>query len=663
MIFNRLVLHNFGVYKGRQEIHLSPPSPGRPVVLIGALNGGGKTTLLDGIQLALYGKLAQCSNRGTNSYEEFLRQSIHRDVDPKDGAAVELEFTARSAGVEDTYRIRRSWSVPSSSARERVVVHRNDVVDELLTESWHEYAEIFLPSGIAPLFLFDGEKIEALADPEQSSEMLKAAIHSLLGVDIVDQLAADLAVVQKRRVKKASESDLTSEIDTLEQELLRLKASRDESVQSRAAMQNQQDRALKELRNSEQRYRREGGEVFEKRSALEAEFAAIERELHTVDEDLRDVAAHELPLCLVQALISEVAEQDKQERASTNARMLCDVLEERDAALLELVKSVRPPKEVSKQLTAFLEEDRSKRQEAAQNEQYLDLAQESSITISALLDGGFDTAKAQTRTLLDRENDLRSRVTELNRKLESVPAAQAIEHLSKEVDNARLLVLDCEKQMTHIETVLEDNERASARAEEARTRALRRNVDAEFAREDDQRIVRHAQKVRDTLDTFRTDLLRRNTERLATFVFESYGQLLRKKSLVRSVHIDPESFLVSLISADGSDVRPERLSAGERQLLATAILWGLARASGKVLPMVIDTPLGRLDSEHRSRLVEKYFPHASHQVVLLSTDEEIDERYYKKLKSRLGRTYRLEFDERERATTVREGYFPEALSQ
>jgi len=61
--------------------------------------------------------------------------------------------------------------------------------------------------------------------------------------------------------------------------------------------------------------------------------------------------------------------------------------------------------------------------------------------------------------------------------------------------------------------------------------------------------------------------------------------------------------------------------------------------------------------------VEKYFPHASHQVVLLSTDEEIDERYYKKLKSRLGRTYRLEFDERERATTVREGYFPEALSQ
>lgn len=663
MIFNRLTLHNFGVYKGRQEINLSPPSSERPVVLIGALNGGGKTTLLDGLQLALYGKLAQCSNRGTNSYEEFLRHCIHRDVDPKEGAAVELEFTARSAGVEDTYRVRRSWSVPSNSARERVVVYRNDVLDELLTESWHEYAEIFLPSGIAPLFLFDGEKIEALADPDQSSEMLKSAIHSLLGVDIVDQLAADLAVVQKRRVKKAAESGLMDEVDALEEELLQLKTAREDAVQTRASVQNTQDRSLKRLRNAEQRYRREGGEVFEKRSALEAELLATDRELKSVEEDLRDVAAHDLPLSLVQGLLSGVAEQDQQERASTQARMLCEVLEERDAALLELVKSNRPPKELSKQLSGFLAEDRAKRQEASETEQYLGLAQASSNMVSALLDTGLDSTKANAETLIARENDLQSRITELNRKLESVPAAQAIEALSKEVDGARLLVLECEKQMAHVETALEDNERAIARAEEARARALRRNIESEFAREDDQRIVRHAQKVRDTLGTFRAELLKRNTERLANFVFESYGQLLRKKSLVKSVHIDPESFLVSLISSNGSEVRPERLSAGERQLLATAILWGLARASGKVLPMVIDTPLGRLDSEHRARLVEKYFPHASHQVILLSTDEEIDARYYKKLKPRLGRTYRLEFDERESATTIREGYFQEAVSE
>jgi DNA sulfur modification protein DndD len=101
----------------------------------------------------------------------------------------------------------------------------------------------------------------------------------------------------------------------------------------------------------------------------------------------------------------------------------------------------------------------------------------------------------------------------------------------------------------------------------------------------------------------------------------------------------------------------DKLSAGERQLLATSLLWGLARASGRPIPTVIDTPLGRLDSTHRRHLVERYFPVAAHQVILLSTDEEIHEQNLPRLKPAIARSYRLEFDDALRRTTVEPGYF------
>ena len=102
-----------------------------------------------------------------------------------------------------------------------------------------------------------------------------------------------------------------------------------------------------------------------------------------------------------------------------------------------------------------------------------------------------------------------------------------------------------------------------------------------------------------------------------------------------------------------------RLSAGEQQLLAIALLWGLANASGRQLPVAIDTPLGRLDSEHRQHLVERYFPQASHQVLLLSTDTEIREEEVGVLRSQssIAREYLLDYHPKKRQTTVKPGYF------
>jgi DNA sulfur modification protein DndD len=80
MIFLELVLQNFGPYAGKQIINLNPQideDNTRPIILLGGMNGGGKTTLIDAIRLALYGQRAQCSTRGNLSYSDFLTQCVN----------------------------------------------------------------------------------------------------------------------------------------------------------------------------------------------------------------------------------------------------------------------------------------------------------------------------------------------------------------------------------------------------------------------------------------------------------------------------------------------------------------------------------------------------------------------------------------------------------
>jgi len=175
--------------------------------------------------------------------------------------------------------------------------------------------------------------------------------------------------------------------------------------------------------------------------------------------------------------------------------------------------------------------------------------------------------------------------------------------------------------------------------------------------EDDRRLVEHAQRARATLETFRVATTRRHVDRIGTFIMEALHKLLRKELLITDLRIDPETYAVELRGEGDEELLAGQLSAGERQLLAVALLWGLARAGGQPLPVVIDTPLGRLDGSHRDRLIERYFPQASHQVILLSTDQEIDEQAWSKLRRYVGHAYELAFDEGAAGTIIRTGYF------
>ena len=165
-----------------------------------------------------------------------------------------------------------------------------------------------------------------------------------------------------------------------------------------------------------------------------------------------------------------------------------------------------------------------------------------------------------------------------------------------------------------------------------------------------------ASKVNLVLDTYKKQLRDAKISILSKNLLDCLNRLSSKR-LFEKVEVDPNTFGVTLYDHDGNSISKEEFSAGEKQIYAIALLWALAKTSRRPLPFIVDTPLARLDSDHRSNLVENFFPRASHQVVIFSTDTEIDRAYFDELKSSLSRCYHLEYDKKEGMTNTTEGYF------
>ena len=657
MTFDEVVVHNFGVYLGRQSAKLTPPSPKQPIVLFGGLNGGGKTTMLDALQLALFGKFARCSNRGSLAYDEFLRRCVHRSADPQEGAAVELHFRYVKDGEEHAYRVHRSWVVNQSGVKETVEVLLDGKYDPVLTESWHEAVEGFIPLSVSQLFFFDGEKIEQLADLKHSARLLSEATYSLLGVDVIEQLAKDLGILEQRK-KIALKDELDQQrIEKIKGEVEEVRRKREALKQERAAAQNDLEGREKSLRKTDNRYRLEGGGLFERRKEIENKRSQTYGQLQNIETELRELAAGPAPLLLVQDLLAGIEQQDIKEQEAAKAYLLDDILTERDSSLVTKIKKHSESKKLLASVEQFLLSDREERTKKKAVEPYLRLDDQVRNDLHRLLYTGLSDTERKAKFLLKDHERVQQELDNIDRQLAEVPEEDKIAEF---VNRRKKLQAEIEKAQSSIavlDTELDRVKNDIGAKEALLSREIEKSVEIEFAQEDTKRIMEHSGKVRDTLNVFRQALVKQHIGHIERLVLDSFRQLLRKESLVTDLRISPDDFQLELRNASGEHILPDRLSAGERQLLAVSLLWGLARASGRPLPIVVDTPLGRLDASHRTHLVERYFPNASHQVLLLSTDEEIDEKYYPKLKSRVGHSYVLEFDDKLDSTQIKPGYF------
>lgn len=656
MILDSILLENFGVYGGLHEIHLSPTTD-KAIILIGGMNGRGKTTLLDALQLVLYGPRAKVSNRGRMAYRDFLAECIYRGANPTEGARITLRFRRIIQGEVSRFEITRSWIKGDKGVEEKVNVARNGYPDDNYTENWDEVIEAYLPVSISNLFFFDGEQIKDLAEGDNAAAILGSAIRSLLGLDLVDRLESDLRVFERKKKQERLDPESALELAVVKVELAQLDIQWEQLSFDIGRAVNDAGRLAKELRINEDEFRNEGGEWFLKRKDLEANLARLKQSKNAEESRLRELAAGVLPLSLINGLLGEVETQARKETAIRHNRILVEAIEERDSHIISLLESKKTEPKVLEHVKAFLLDDRIQRQHDSDKPLILDGADDLASHVLHLRSKILPDVTNQARSLITSIRSLDEAIARAEADLIRVPEEDVIAFRmkllseSREAHAAKLAQLDSlkarqEALKRHREEVIKRMDRLGDR-----------NIDATIAEDSRLRILKHSAKVRDTLTKFRTRVVEQHVARMETLILESFLTLLRKTDLVQGIKIDPKTFNVTLLDYRGSPLPFDRLSAGERQLFATAMLWGLARASGRPVPTVIDTPLGRLDSSHRRHLVERYFPFASHQVILLSTDEEIVGSYFSLLEPSIARNYLIQHDEKLGQSSVHQGYF------
>lgn len=656
MILDEISFHDFGLYEGKQCIALTPPAPDKPIVLIGGLNGGGKTTFLDALQLVLFGPHAKCSNRGSLGYQEYLSRCIHR-APGKSEAGIELSFRHTVDGQEENYTLSRSWKRSGGGCKERFEVIKNGQPEPTLADNWATQVEEFFPANIAHLFLFDGEQVEAYASDKDSSALIGAAIQNLLGLDMVDQLEKDLQVYERRKRSDAKDDARGAEISKAQDELRDLRGRLDALKQERAALQTHRlDKQERVLRSVEEKYKKIGGALYDQRNQIERKYAEAVTETKNAEMASREFAAGAGPFLLVRDLMEATGARDLEEEKCRRARDLADTLKDRDKATLKHLRTQSVDKKLADALKTFFEKDRAEREALGQQESLLDLAPDVRADLHSLLRGDLSGTCDEALSLIEQLNHARLNEEQARVEYESVPNTDTVEQLAKEREELRAEIADLRAMLGALGQEIERQQRDLERREASLARLLEDDVKTRGKRDDRSRILHHSAKVRKTLETFRHAVIERHVRRIEQLVLESYRQLLRKSGLVTRLAIDPQDYALTLYGRDGEALSAERLSAGERQLLAIALLWGLAKASGRPLPTAIDTPLGRLDSTHRIHLIERYLPFASHQVLLLSTDEEIAGGYHERLAPWIGHTYQLTYDDEGGATRIAPGY-------
>jgi len=651
VIFQHLILQNFGLYRDRQVIDLTTPQPQQPIILIGGLNGRGKTTLLDAIRLALYGHRAPCSNRGSLSYPDFLTQCAHRHIPDQETA---LRLTLRQALNHrwTEIQIDRRWTAPVKTGKDSLTVYLDGIASPDWSDNWDDRIEALFPLGISNLFLFDGEQVKELAEQEDLPPGVIQAMRSLLGLELPDRLATDLEVLQRRKQKQIAGAEQQQQLEGLEQRLEALDKQKKIALDAQASLTDPVNRAVEQLRLAEERFLTEGGKIAAEKQSIQMTLNHLRQQAETHRQTLRNLAASSLPLALIQPLLHQAKEQIQQELQHQHQAIAQDILTAHNQRLLDYLHSLNLPAKYLSPIHTFLAPIADT---PIAPPPYLHPRPQHLPAIDHLLTHSLPTQQQQAETEIQQLHALQNQIDTAERYLVSAASPEAYDKLQTAVRLAQTAV-------AHLKADYEQAQRQheQVKQEIARTRQeLLDYTQQAIAVKNTTQIIQAIAKVQSTLIDFRQQLKDQKLNHLSQCVTDCLHELLSKKDLVDQIQMDPDTFALKLFDQQQQPLQKHRLSAGEKQLLAIALLWGLARASGRQLPVAIDTPLGRLDSHHRLQLVDHYFPNASHQVILLSTDTEIRQEEVTRLRQQgaIAREYLLDYQPTLQQTEVNLGYF------
>ncbi len=644
MRIKKLALNNFGIYSGISTLDFTS-SKDKPLILIGGMNGRGKTTIFEAILLVLYGKRSFMIEERGLSYTKYLRQLVNM-TDGTGITEISLEFSLARDNDEFNYTITRGWGITDSSSGLRTSVSKDGRNDIQLAENWDFFVEEILPCALAPFFFFNGEKLADLANASNDVYM-KNSIKSLLGIDIVEAAISDLQRLNKKKSKQLAALSYSSDLEKYDAEFAMIDKELKSSIGRSGLLEAKRIRLENELKQAEYEFASMGGTFALRHQELVEQRDRLQEKLQELNTSVTDIAAGDLPLILVLPLLQRTlcAAKTEKEQLALQATLEC---------MPDLFRKYSERKHISLNIDDFTDYIKDS---MPRDKPIFNLTDNGLERLQVLLSGQLESQLAEAMRLLAM------RATTL------VEVEDNENYLSISIDEKRSeAIYKRILQLTSEIAIIGEKYRAEKENEEALNRryeglrnqqlkSVEQAISVIEGEEDDKRILSYSGRVSEILKIYELRLQALKLNELAQIMSGCFSKLLSKQSLISNIKIDNDTMEFHYYNLLGDEVDFTSLSAGEKQLLVIALLWALRISSRKQFPVIIDTPLARLDSTHRKALVQNYFPEAGEQLILLSTDEEIYGELYNLLEPLIGNAYTIKYIDSENRSIIESGYF------
>ncbi len=662
MIFKEIRISNLFSYFGEQAFELPAPTAERPLVLISGRNGFGKTSFINSVKLLFLGTSADMLQRVIDGAK--LRPNSYLLGHGKEWRGI-FNRRAREIGEHKTrYGVRikwqedpgtvaaeRYWTLTGNEAQHHLHIETDfdtdfgRVIDD--EESAEEFLERRLPKSVVPFFFYDGEQVQQIAEANREGRLRQ--IERLLDISTIDTLDEYLGRAISKWRQSAQAPEIQADLKQLEGQkqqsegqLLSLQAKRDDlqtdidnEARSIIRLQRKNDSLrAKSLQRDEPRLRQQLADTREQYEAL----------CLNIGNALPQAA----PLWAASPLVQRVAAQLTEATHNPN-QMLAEQIKEVAQYFPEQLFD--RPMHSSPPLTD------------TQKQHYKYKLQKLFDGLTELPSGGFFSLKASEIL------DLRVRFDYFRQ------AERERGHFADDLKTAsrlRRTMQDLQAQLDALDNISPEEQEEFKRREGEITEAAQRRDD--FMRQLGG-VDTESANLQIQLDRIKTEINRKQTEqvkgeinsrriaraRQAQQLFDDYKKRLKEsrredierqinlrfKSLMSShgqidrITIDAD-FALTYLSADGQEVGMANISAGMKQLTAQALLWALSEATSRRVPIIVDTPLARIDRIHQENLLNAYYPNAGEQVIVLPTDSEIDIEKYRLIQPHICAEFRLE---------------------
>ena len=716
MIINKLVLKNFSSFEGTNVFDFSINDDGKNIILIGGQNGAGKTSLFSAIKVGLYGPLAFGYVGANTHYTQRIKEYINSKAFQTDNVAsgVVINISVKVERDYHDYEISREWYYFKQKLEERYEVKKEGrTLDEQELSYFQNYLQGVIPPSLFEFFLFDGEEVGNIFSTSSYNSYVKNALFTMCDMDLYE-------IVRKYTSNYISKvSDNGSEVDDadyreIEKRVEDLASSIRVSESRISELRLEKEKVDVELQELETAYKNAGGITEKEKDCLLKDFAEAEKIKQEMTMQIKSFVEGLMPFFIVKDFADKISTQlDYEEKGEIFYYVQQKIKKESIKTTLQK-HQISSDEAVDEIVTTLLDTFRPKGY--SENKAPIhDLSKEEIGRVNGMFNA-LDYFNADNMLeMIRRKQAAADRTAEINRILKNAMSADDANSFAEKENKLLKINEHVTRELFEIEKTLVEEKDTLAKMEQEKNQKYQKLVDSVQNK--------HVYELSTGITTIMSRLLDSKTSSIKTkledLIVENLQKIYRKDNLITHIEIEDnfqfnlyqnvtyyEGEILALINNLGYEevlkligqkgaselfnsfnvksinelkkaleassrmasietykrIELGRLSKGERQIFILALYWAMIMISGQDIPFIIDTPYARIDANHRKEISEKFFPNISKQVVILSTDEEINEEFYGIIHPYVAKEYMLTNNENENRTTVEKKYFFEVKS-